>query len=103
MVKTCDAQCCKLHDPSDFSLKVGTVVRDNLLQYSKPTNDVVFYELGHMFGLLYGIGSCLYPLGEVVIATKTYSCPFKPLRAIFPITSMPHTEKGHEASCCIAY
>ena len=79
MVKTCDAQCCKLHDPSDFSLKVGTVVRDNLLQYSKPTNDVVFYELGHMFGLLYGIGSCLYPLGEVVNRNQDILVPIQAL------------------------
>ena len=40
----------QLQDPSDLSLKVGTIVRDNLLQHSKLANDVVLYELGHMLG-----------------------------------------------------
>ena len=56
----------QLHDLSDLPLKVGTIVKNNLLQYFELANDVVLYELGRMFGLQYGIGSCLYPLGEVI-------------------------------------
>ena len=56
----------QLRNLSNFSLKVGTIVRDDLLWYSKPINDIILYKSGHMFGLQYGIRSYLYLLGEVV-------------------------------------
>ena len=56
----------QFHDPSDISLEVGTIVRDDLLWYSKLADDVVFYESGHMLGFQYKVGGYLYPLGEVV-------------------------------------
>ena len=56
----------QLQDPSDHSLEVGIIVGDDLLWYSKPADDVVLYESGHMLGFQYKVGSYLYPLGEVV-------------------------------------
>ena len=55
----------QFHDPSDLFLEVGTIVGDDLLQYSKPADDVVLYEAGHMLGFQYRVGGCLYSLGEV--------------------------------------
>ena len=56
----------QLQDPSDHSLEVGIIVGDDLLWYSKPADDVVLYESGHMLGFQYKVGGYLYPLGEVV-------------------------------------
>ena len=56
----------QLHDPSDLSLKVGAIVKVDILWYSKQENDIVLYELGHMLGLQNGIGSYFYLFGEVV-------------------------------------
>ena len=40
----------QFHDPLDLFLQVGTIVGDDLLQYSKLADDVVLHELGHMLG-----------------------------------------------------
>ena len=56
----------QFHDPSNLSLEVGTIIRDNLLQHSKLADDVVLYESEHMLGFQYGVGGCLYPLGEII-------------------------------------
>ena len=56
----------QFHDPSNLSLKVRTIVGDDLLRYPKSANDVILYESGHMFGFQYRVGSYLYPLSEIV-------------------------------------
>ena len=46
-----------------YPLCQAAIFRDNLLRYSKPTDDVVLYDPSHMLGFQYGVGGCLYPLG----------------------------------------
>ena len=56
----------QLHDCSNHSLKVGTIVRDNLLGYPISKNDVILYESNHMLGFYHGVKAHFHPLGEVV-------------------------------------
>ena len=41
----------QFYDPSVFPFKVGPIIWDDLLWYSKLTDDVVLYEPGHILGL----------------------------------------------------
>ena len=56
----------QLHDPSNLSLKMGTIVEYDLLWYPEPTNDVVLHELSHMLGFYNGVEDGFYLLGKVV-------------------------------------
>ena len=40
----------QFHDCVNLSLKVQTIIKDDLLEYPIPTNDVILYESSHMFG-----------------------------------------------------
>ena len=85
----------QLHDLSNFPFKVGTIIQDDLLWYSKLVNNVVLYESGHMLGFQYRVGGCLYPLGEVVNHRYDGLMPFEALRTILSIIFMPQIEKRH--------
>ena len=56
----------QFYDLSDFSFRVRPIVEDDLLRYSKSTDDVVFYNSGHMLGSQHKIGGSFYILNEVV-------------------------------------
>ena len=40
----------QFHDCSNLSLKVRTIIGDDLLGFPIPTNDVILYESSHMLG-----------------------------------------------------
>ena len=56
----------KLYDLLVFPFKMRPIIGDNLLWYSKSIDDVVLYELGHMFGFQNRIGGDFYPFSKVV-------------------------------------
>ena len=56
----------QLHDPLNLPLKVGTIIRNDLLGHPKPAYDVVLQEPSHMLSLQYRVGGCLHPFGEIV-------------------------------------
>ena len=58
----------QFYDCSNLSLKVGTIIGDNLLGYPILANDVILYEFSHM--LVFGVGDRFHPLGEVVNCHK---------------------------------
>ena len=50
--------------------KRGLIVCDDSIEDSIPAYDVVLHEFDHLRCCNCGVGSCLYPLGEVVDCHK---------------------------------